>query len=90
MSEDNIEYMDMSEGSYEAITQGVRVSVQPVYLEDESDPEEGRYFWAYQVQIENMSAETLQLKSRSLADYGFTWPDRRGFWRGRGWGTAGH
>lgn len=64
MSEDNVEFIDMSEGSYEAITEGVRVSVQPIYLEDESDPEEGRYFWAYQIQIENLSAETLQLKSR--------------------------
>ncbi len=64
MNEDKVDFMKISEDSYEAITQGVRVSVQPIYLEDESDPEDGRYFWAYQVQIENLSAEPLQLKSR--------------------------
>lgn len=64
MNEDKVDFMKMSEEAYEATTQGVRVSVQPVYLEEQSDPDEGRYFWAYQVQIENLSAEPLQLKSR--------------------------
>ncbi|MBL4802616.1 MAG: Co2+/Mg2+ efflux protein ApaG [Emcibacter sp.] len=54
----------MSKKAYEATTQGVKVSVRPFYLDDESDPEEGRYFWAYQVKIENVGSETLQLKSR--------------------------
>ncbi len=64
MSEDKVDFMKISEESYEALTSGVRVSVQPVYLEEESDPDEGRYFWAYQIQIENLGEETLQLKSR--------------------------
>lgn len=64
MNEDKVDFMKICEKAYEAITQGVRVSVQPIYLEDESDPDESRYFWAYQVQIENLSAEPLQLKSR--------------------------
>ncbi|MCK5425842.1 MAG: Co2+/Mg2+ efflux protein ApaG [Emcibacter sp.] len=64
MIEDKVDFMKLSEEAYEATTQGVRVSVQPIYLEDESEPEESRYFWAYQIQIENLSAEPLQLKSR--------------------------
>jgi ApaG protein len=64
MNEDKADFIKMSEEAYEAITQGVRVSVQPIYLEEESEPDENRYFWAYQVQIENLSAEPLQLKSR--------------------------
>lgn len=55
----------MSDGAYEAITQGIRVSVRPFYLEEESDPEEAHYFWAYQVQIENLGTESIQLKSRT-------------------------
>ena len=49
---------------YECETDGVLVRVQPDYLEDESEPEAGRYFWAYTVEIENRSARTLQLVSR--------------------------
>lgn len=64
MTEDKVDFMKMSKETYEATTQGVRVSVQPIYLEEQSDPDEGRYFWAYQVQIENLSSEPLQLKSR--------------------------
>ena len=64
MSDDKVDFMKMTDEAYEATTQGVKVSVQPFYLEDESDPEEGRYFWAYQVRIENTSEESLQLKTR--------------------------
>ena len=49
---------------YEETTQGVRVSVNPVYLENQSEPERGHYVWAYQVRIENDSLETVQLRSR--------------------------
>lgn len=49
---------------YECETEGVRISVQPDYLEEESDPETGRFFWAYTVEIENRGAETVQLIAR--------------------------
>jgi ApaG protein len=49
---------------YEARTRDIMVRVQPAYLEDQSDPEEGRWFWAYTVEIENHGVETVQLKSR--------------------------
>jgi len=54
----------ISAKAYQATTEDIRVSVQPFYLEDESDPEEGHYFWAYQVQIENLGVDPVRLKSR--------------------------
>jgi ApaG protein len=49
---------------YEARTRDILVRVIASYLPDQSDPEEGQYFWAYTVEIENHSAETVQLISR--------------------------
>jgi ApaG protein len=49
---------------YERVTKGVRVAVQPAYLEDQSDPDEGQYLWSYTVTIENNGAEPVQLISR--------------------------
>lgn len=49
---------------YERTTQGIRVSVKPAYLEDQSDPPESRYVWSYAVTIENQGRETVQLLSR--------------------------
>ncbi|HUY68453.1 MAG TPA: Co2+/Mg2+ efflux protein ApaG [Alphaproteobacteria bacterium] len=49
---------------YSAVTRDIRVSVQPLFLEDQSAPAEGRFVWAYQVRIENLGRETVQLKSR--------------------------
>ncbi|HZA01616.1 MAG TPA: Co2+/Mg2+ efflux protein ApaG [Hyphomicrobiaceae bacterium] len=49
---------------YEAVTRGIRVSVTPSYLEEESTPEENYFFWAYTVVIANEGNETVQLKSR--------------------------
>ena len=49
---------------YEAETRNIRVSVLPVYIDERSDPEEGRWFWAYQVTIENRGPVTVQLVSR--------------------------
>jgi len=49
---------------YEAVTCDIRVRVTPRFLEDESTPDEGRYFWAYTVEITNLSLDTVQLKTR--------------------------
>jgi len=51
-------------GAYAATTRGVRVSVTPRFLAERSDPDRGRYFWAYDVRIENLGEETVQLVSR--------------------------
>jgi ApaG protein len=49
---------------YERVTRGIRVAVEPLYLEDQSDPEEGQYLWSYTVTIENNGQEPVQLLSR--------------------------
>ncbi|WP_027283159.1 Co2+/Mg2+ efflux protein ApaG [Rubritepida flocculans] len=50
---------------YSATTRGVRVTVRSFYLADQSDPEEGRYVWAYKVEIANEGRETVQLLKRT-------------------------
>jgi ApaG protein len=49
---------------YEAVTHGIRVRVVPQYLEEESSPDEGRYVWAYTIDIANEGHETVQLTTR--------------------------
>jgi ApaG protein len=49
---------------YKAVTRGIDVSVTPRYVKEESSPEEGRYFFAYTVEITNTGTEQVQLRSR--------------------------
>lgn len=49
---------------YEAVTRHIRVQAEPCYLSDQSDPAEGRYFWAYRITITNEGTETVRLISR--------------------------
>jgi ApaG protein len=49
---------------YEAVTRGIRVRVEPQYVEDQSSPDEGHFFWVYTVTISNEGDETVQLRSR--------------------------
>lgn len=51
--------------AYEAETEGVVVRVRPSYLAGQSDPEGGRWIWAYQIEIENRSDGPIQLLARS-------------------------
>lgn len=53
-----------SEDTYSATTRDVRVMVSPRFLPEQSDPERGRFFWAYSVRIENLGKATVQLISR--------------------------
>lgn len=50
--------------TFEETTDGIRVQVTPVYLPDQSDPEEKRFVWAYQVRIENLGGTAVQLLTR--------------------------
>ncbi|MCC6719776.1 MAG: Co2+/Mg2+ efflux protein ApaG [Acetobacteraceae bacterium] len=50
---------------YSATTRGIQVSVRSFFLADHSRPAEGKFFWAYQVRIENKGAEQVQLLRRS-------------------------
>ncbi|HLO75712.1 MAG TPA: Co2+/Mg2+ efflux protein ApaG [Magnetospirillum sp.] len=49
---------------YTETTRGITVTVQPVFLDDQSAPADGHYVWAYRVRIENNGATTVQLKRR--------------------------
>lgn len=49
---------------YKSTTRDIEVTVEPFYLDDKSAPEEARFVWAYHVQIENRSRETVKLQSR--------------------------
>ncbi|MEL6212487.1 MAG: ApaG domain [Pseudomonadota bacterium] len=49
---------------YEEETRGIRVSVEPNYLEKHSDPDEGRFVWSYTVRIDNFSSDIVQLRTR--------------------------
>ncbi|QRM28827.1 Co2+/Mg2+ efflux protein ApaG [Microvirga sp. VF16] len=49
---------------YQAVTRGISVTVTPRYMPEESSPEQGRYFFAYTVEIINTSLERVQLRAR--------------------------
>ncbi|MGE5545595.1 MAG: Co2+/Mg2+ efflux protein ApaG [Solirubrobacterales bacterium] len=49
---------------YTETTRGITVTVDPVYLEDQSSPDDNHYVWAYRVRIENHGDGTVQLKRR--------------------------
>lgn len=55
---------DFEELVSEAVTDGIRVRVSSDYVEDESQPEEGRFFWTYTVRIDNDSGQMVTLKRR--------------------------
>jgi ApaG protein len=45
-------------------TEGIRVTVRPTYLREQSRPYAGQYVFAYQVRIENVGAQAAQLMTR--------------------------
>ena len=49
---------------YECVTNNIRVCVQPVFIDEQSSPEDNRFFWAYRVTIANEGRQAVQLVSR--------------------------
>ncbi|HVV32722.1 MAG TPA: Co2+/Mg2+ efflux protein ApaG [Vitreimonas sp.] len=49
---------------YEQETDGMVVRVEPSFLPQESAPDQNRFVWAYTIEIENRSEQTVQLMSR--------------------------
>jgi len=49
---------------YSKTTKDVTVTVLPTFLEEQSNPDERHYVWAYRVTIENGGSKTIQLRSR--------------------------
>jgi ApaG protein len=49
---------------YTQTTHSIRVTVKPVYLEDQSVPADNHFVWAYHVRLENEGERTVQLRTR--------------------------
>ena len=49
---------------YSETTKSVRVTVQPHYMADRSDPMEPRFFWTYTVEIANSGPAPVQILGR--------------------------
>lgn len=49
---------------YKQTTDGIEVSVTPIYLDDESRPDESHFFWAYRIIISNNSTTAVRLLGR--------------------------
>ncbi len=54
----------MAELPYSSTTGSIRVMVKPQFLEDQSEPTENHFVWAYHVRIENNGERTVQLLNR--------------------------
>ena len=52
------------ENVYESVTDGISVRVEPIFVEDQSSPDEGYFFWAYTVHISNGSDLPVRLRTR--------------------------
>ena len=49
---------------YTAITHDIQVTVLPEFVAERSQPERGRFFWAYTIEIANLGTVTVRLLSR--------------------------
>ncbi|HEY5924817.1 MAG TPA: Co2+/Mg2+ efflux protein ApaG [Kofleriaceae bacterium] len=54
----------VAESTSQALTQGIRVRVQSMYLPEQSSPNDDRYVFAYTITISNESTFTAQLRTR--------------------------
>lgn len=64
---EQVETADIEEESsgFVETTRGIRISVRSFFLEDQSEPDERQYVWAYRVRIENTGAESVRLLHRT-------------------------
>jgi ApaG protein len=49
---------------YMAVTHQVKVTVEPTFEPERSDPEESRYFWRYDIEIANLGDKAVTLIER--------------------------
>ena len=56
--------MDERRPFYYRETQGIRITVRPIYLEDQSVPVLRRFVFTYFIRIENVGSRSVQLLSR--------------------------
>jgi ApaG protein len=53
------------ENVFHATTAGIGIDVRVYYLDDQSQPQNGRFVWAYRVRINNTTAAPVQLLRRT-------------------------
>ena len=49
---------------YSEVTKKIKISVDPTFLDDQSDPTDFHFVWAYHIRIENQGEQTVQLLRR--------------------------
>ena len=49
---------------YRAVTRKIEVTVTPRFVSERSSPDNGYYFWSYSINIANLGADTVQLRTR--------------------------
>lgn len=49
---------------YSETTRSIKVTVEPSFLDDHSEPDDCHFVWSYEVTIENLGGETVQLLNR--------------------------
>jgi ApaG protein len=52
---------------YTAVSHRIKVTVSPQFLAERSEPEDGRYFWSYTIEIANDGDRPMQLTHRHWA-----------------------
>ncbi|MDA1090381.1 MAG: Co2+/Mg2+ efflux protein ApaG [Proteobacteria bacterium] len=50
--------------TYAETTSAITITVEPFYLDEQSEPSNGHFVWAYHVRIENNGTDTVQLMTR--------------------------
>ena len=50
---------------YKKTTHDIQVCVSPVFLDEQSDPYSNHYVWSYNISIENLGKDSVQLKRRN-------------------------
>lgn len=49
---------------YTKTTKDIKITVLPHYLDQQSEPDDNRFIWAYTIQMENNGKETVKLLNR--------------------------
>ena len=50
---------------YSKTTKKINITVKPYYLEDQSEPEDQHYVWAYRIRIDNQGNDVSEWKLMS-------------------------
>ena len=69
---------------YSEITQEIKISVDTTFVEEQSEPDDFHFVWAYHIRIENGGGD-CPATPPALAYYGLPGPGSRGPRRRRGW-----